>query len=64
MTRDPLSQTTDNGHRNGKAYFGQSRPASRLEYDLATGMTRRCGTVGKDYYLGIQSFAEDSAGRL
>lgn len=51
-------------HRNGKAYFGQSRPASLLEYDLATGKTRRCGTVGKDYYLGIQSFAEDSAGRL
>ena len=51
-------------HSNGRIYFGQSRPASLLEYDMATGGTRLCGTVGKDYYFGIQSFAEDAAGRL
>jgi len=51
-------------HSNGKVYFGQSRPASLVEYDLATGKTRLCGTVGNDYYFGIQCFTEDTAGRL
>ena len=51
-------------HSNGKVYFGQSRPACLLEYDLAAGKTRACGTIGKDYYFGIQCFAEDAAGRL
>jgi hypothetical protein len=51
-------------HTSGKVYFGQSRPACLLEYDITTGKTRPCGTIGKDYYLAIQSFAEDPAGRL
>jgi len=49
---------------SGTLYFGQSRPACLLEYDLATGRTRPRGTIGKDYYFGIQCFTEDAAGRL
>ena len=51
-------------HSNGKVYFGQSRPACVLEYDIATGSTRPCGTIGKDYYMGVQCFTEDKTGRL
>ena len=49
---------------NGKVYFGQSRPACLLEYDLTTGKTRECGTVEGSYYYAIGAMAEGTDGRL
>jgi len=51
-------------HSSGKVYFGQSRPACLLEYDLTTGKTRECGTVKGSYYFAIGAMTEGSDGRL
>ena len=51
-------------HSSGKVYFGQSRPACLLEYDLTTGATRPCGTLGENYLYGIHPSAEDAEGRV